>query len=476
MPTPAHWRAISLFEDERIEAQAQLDKNAQATRKMYGYIATQCCASQARRRPRTQRRSTFVIRGPPASLILPADVVVHGDHSQATLGYNVRTNSRTAHNIPHLAPCALDLLAAAHVDTPAHSLVVAHVRLPDSGTGRAGPLGLFTHRAPARDGTSAHSVLGPSAPRIPPTLLQSRARAVSAAAQFRPLPALESAPRHVPEILVARVEAAHKLPARPPAEPIRRYTAAPGGAVQVPPLRCPRHVESRTGPNSHMRGARAVFPRGASPSAVCLHGELGYWHAAATASLCERSRRHERQVALLQLCSIVTRRPCREFCGRRPGPARIARPRHIPACGAGHGSNFPPRPPPVSPPRLLSPMRSLSVPISAPPTKLLRVLSREGTRIRLDAASPGRRLRAGFGRVARRRAGIRGERGGSFAQGVGKKLGTRKYHVESQLHSNRRLTDREFRRARNFRIWTCQSGCFGGDVGLQERVAKSGTI
>ncbi|KAJ7610770.1 hypothetical protein B0H17DRAFT_1221225 [Mycena rosella] len=59
-------------------------------------------------------------------------------------------NPHAAHNAPHLVPCVLGLLAAAHADTPAHSLVVAHVRLPGSGTGRAGPLGSFTHRAPAR--------------------------------------------------------------------------------------------------------------------------------------------------------------------------------------------------------------------------------------------------------------------------------------------------------------------------------------
>ncbi|KAJ7696972.1 hypothetical protein B0H17DRAFT_1266690 [Mycena rosella] len=335
------------------------------------------------------------------------------------------------------------------------------------------------------DETPAHSVLGPSMPRMPPILLQSRARAVSAAAQFCPLPALESAPRPVPEIRVARIEAAHKLPAPPPAEPIRHCTArhflpfprippalpsnprrfspaapgAPSKSRRFGARVTSNRARVRIRPCGVHTRACAVFPRGAAPSAVCLHGELGYWHAAATASLCERSRPHERQVAPLQLCSIVTRRPCREFCGRRPGPACTARPRHIPACGTGHGSIFPPRPLPISPPRLLSPMRSLSVPISTPPTKLL-----------LDAASPGGRLRVGFGRVARRRAGIQGERVGCFAQDVGNKLGTRKYHVESQLHSNRRLTNREFRRARNLKIWTCQSGGFGGDVGLQEHV------
>ncbi|KAJ7700690.1 hypothetical protein B0H17DRAFT_1128556 [Mycena rosella] len=330
-------------------------------------------APQARRRPRTQRWSTFVIRGPPASRILPADVVVHGDHAQATLGYNVHMpRMRTPRRIrwswrmcgfPAVGQVARGRWARSRIE---HPLEVSGCLLAARAHASVASL----------DGTPAHSVLGPSVPRMPPTLLQSRARAVSAAAQFCPLPALESAPRPVPEIRVARIEAAHKLPAPPPAEPIRRCTARhflpfprlppalPSNPRQfsrpcqqhpVAPSKSRRFGARVTSNCARVRirpcgvhtRARAVFPRGAAPSAVCLHGELGYWHAAATASLCERSRPHKRQVAPLQLCSIVTRRPCR------------------------HGSIFPPRPPPISPPRLLSPMRSLSVPISTPPTKLL---------------------------------------------------------------------------------------------------------
>ncbi|KAJ7665588.1 hypothetical protein B0H17DRAFT_1210925 [Mycena rosella] len=349
----------------------------QATRKIYGDIASlltplsasyaaQCCASQARRCSRTQRRSTLVIRGPPASLILPADVVVHGDHAQATLAI-MCIRIRAPPTILRTWRRVRSTFWQPRMRTPRRirwswcmcgfptAERVARGRWARSRTEYLLEL----------DGIPAHSVLSPSAPQIPRTLLQFRARAVFAAAQFRPvLPALESRPQ-TPR-------------PRAPAEPIRRCSALfplfPAPSTRTPEqpsaILAPLPAASPV-PAPSFQDAR----RGAAPSTVCLHGELGYWHAAATASLREHSRPHERQVAPLQLCSVVTRRPCREFCGRRPGAACVARPRHIPADGAGHGSNCPPRPPPVSPPRLLSPMRSLSAPISAPPTKLLlRVL------------------------------------------------------------------------------------------------------
>ncbi|KAJ7668915.1 hypothetical protein B0H17DRAFT_1142377 [Mycena rosella] len=129
-----------------------------------------------------------------ASLLTPAFRFICGFNT-ATLGYNVRTNPHPAHNAPHLVPCVLGLLAAAHADTPAHSLVVAHVRLPGSGTGRAGPLGSFTHRAPAR------------------ARPESRQPSSNPAPVRSPLP--PNSAWYVPEIRVAHVEAVHKLPARP---------------------------------------------------------------------------------------------------------------------------------------------------------------------------------------------------------------------------------------------------------------------
>ncbi|KAJ7643211.1 hypothetical protein B0H17DRAFT_1216215 [Mycena rosella] len=279
--------------------------------------------------------------------------------SCATLGYNMNTNLRAAHDTPHLAPCALDLLAAAHVDTPAHSLVVAHVRFPGSGTGCAGPLGSFT-----LDGTPAHSVLGPSAPRIPPTLLQFRAHAVSAAAQFRPLPALESrtqTPRPlsrfgaVQRAISSLPRAFHPHPRAPLGDSRALASSTRGGVqVQVPPLRCRARVPSnRARPNSPMRAThpcpcrlsfqdarRVPCARTGSPDARTGSSDAGTrrcWQVSATAAGRPDAKPRHRNVAL-------QRRNSAAMHASSAAGAQVPRVRHIPACGVGRGSHPPPSP------------------------------------------------------------------------------------------------------------------------------------
>ncbi|KAJ7643217.1 hypothetical protein B0H17DRAFT_1339143 [Mycena rosella] len=339
------------------------------------------------------------LQAPPTSLVPAGANPPEGESSAArsvstppsnrtALGYN---NPRAAHDTPHLAPCALDLLAAANADTPAHSLVVAHVR---QWNGSRGAIGLL-------DGTPAHSVLDPSAPRIPPNVLQFRAHAVSAVPQCRPLPALESAPRHAPDIRVARVEAAHKLPvrradsaqraipslprafhphSRAPSAILAPLPAAPtGGGVSksrrlgaVPASRRLARASEFAHAGYPPVPAPSFFPRRA-PSAVCSHGEpgcshgeLGCWHAAVAASLRDRSRPPGRQAAPPQRCFAAPQLGgrAREFCGRRPGPAREAYPRMRRRAGLTSPAKTPARPRPRR--GAVLPLRALSVSVPGP--------------------------------------------------------------------------------------------------------------
>ncbi|KAJ7704841.1 hypothetical protein B0H17DRAFT_1301747 [Mycena rosella] len=96
--------------------------------------------------------------------------------------------------------------------------------LPVSSTGRC---------AEARTRDTRSSRRGrPQTPRPP----ARRADSALYSAPFPPFPAPSTRTPEQPSTILA------PLP------------AAPGGAVQVPPLRCPRHVKSRVGPNSPMRG------------------------------------------------------------------------------------------------------------------------------------------------------------------------------------------------------------------------------